>query len=106
MLSLINDVAQICFNCFNSSSEWCALRYDYDINVGRCSAVAIKKKDRGDRGREGEGWEIGRKGKSYPPPKCFCPASYLVRGITRMRVPGIVPCIISFSRQLPCFLMV
>jgi len=33
-----------CFNCFNSSSECCALHYDYDINVGRCStAVAIKK---------------------------------------------------------------
>ena len=29
-----------------------------------------------------------------------------VRGLPRLREPGIVPCIISFSRQLPCFLMV
>jgi len=29
-----------------------------------------------------------------------------VRGLPRMRVPGIVPCIISFSGQLPYFLMV
>ena len=35
---------RLCFNCFNSSSECCALRYGYDINVGRCSAVAIKEK--------------------------------------------------------------
>ena len=28
-----------------------------------------------------------------------------VRGLHRLRAPGIVPCIISFSRQLPCFLM-
>jgi len=26
-----------------------------------------------------------------------------VRGLPRLRAPGIVPCIISFSRQLPCF---
>ena len=29
-----------------------------------------------------------------------------VRGLPRLRAPGIVPCIISFSRQLPCFLTV
>jgi len=29
-----------------------------------------------------------------------------VRGLPRLRAPGIVPCIISFSWQLPCFLMV
>jgi len=29
-----------------------------------------------------------------------------VRGLPRLREPAIVPCIISFSRQLPCFLMV
>ena len=29
-----------------------------------------------------------------------------VRGLPRLRAPGIVPCIISFSRQLPCFLVV
>ena len=29
-----------------------------------------------------------------------------VRGLHRLRAPGIVPCIISFSRRLPCFLMV
>jgi len=29
-----------------------------------------------------------------------------VRGLPRLREPGIVPCIISFSRQLPRFLMV
>ena len=29
-----------------------------------------------------------------------------VRGLPRLRAPGIVLCIISFSRQLPCFLMV
>jgi len=29
-----------------------------------------------------------------------------VRGFPRPRAPDIVPCIISFSRQLPCFLMV
>jgi len=29
-----------------------------------------------------------------------------VRGLPRLRAPGIVPCIISFSRPLPCFLMV
>ena len=28
------------------------------------------------------------------------------RGLLRLHAPGIVPCIISFSRQLPCFLMV
>ena len=28
-----------------------------------------------------------------------------VRGLPRLRAPGIVPHIISFSRQLPCFLM-
>jgi len=28
-----------------------------------------------------------------------------VRGLPRLRAPGIVPCIISFSRQLPCFLV-
>ena len=28
-----------------------------------------------------------------------------VRGLPRMRAPGIVPGIISFSRQLPCLLM-
>ena len=44
MLGLKNDVVQICFNCFNSSSECYALRYGYDINVGRCSAAAIKKR--------------------------------------------------------------
>jgi len=27
-----------------------------------------------------------------------------VRGLPRLHAPGIVPCIISFSRQLPCFL--
>jgi len=30
----------------------------------------------------------------------------VVRGLPRLRAPGIVPCVISFSRQLPCFLMV
>ena len=29
-----------------------------------------------------------------------------VRGLPRLREPGTVPCIISSSRQLPCFLMV
>jgi len=29
-----------------------------------------------------------------------------VRGLPRLRAPGIVPCIISFFGQLPCFLMV
>ena len=29
-----------------------------------------------------------------------------VRGLPHLRAPGIVPCIISFSRQLPCFLTV
>ena len=29
-----------------------------------------------------------------------------VCGLPHLRAPGIVPCIISFSRQLPCFLMV
>ena len=29
-----------------------------------------------------------------------------VRGLPRLRAPGIVLCIISFSRQLPCFFMV
>ena len=29
-----------------------------------------------------------------------------VRGLPRQRAPGVVPCIISFSRQLPCFLVV
>jgi len=29
-----------------------------------------------------------------------------VRGLPRLRAPGIVPCMISFSRQFPCFLMV
>ena len=29
-----------------------------------------------------------------------------VRGLPRLRAPGVVPCIISFSTQLPCFLMV
>ena len=29
-----------------------------------------------------------------------------VRGLPRLRAPSIVPCIISFSRQLPRFLMV
>jgi len=28
-----------------------------------------------------------------------------VRGLPRLRAPGIVPCIISFSTQLSCFLM-
>ena len=28
-----------------------------------------------------------------------------VRGHSRLRAPGIVPCVISFSKQLPCFLM-
>ena len=28
-----------------------------------------------------------------------------VRGLPRLRAPGIVPCIISFLGQLPCFLM-
>ena len=27
-----------------------------------------------------------------------------VRGLPRLRAPGVVPCIISFSRLLPCFL--
>jgi len=30
---------------------------------------------------------------------------HAVRGLPRLRAPGIVPCVISFSRQLPCFLM-
>jgi len=30
---------------------------------------------------------------------------HAVRGLPRLRAPGIVPCNISFSRQLPCFLM-
>jgi len=29
-----------------------------------------------------------------------------VRGLPRLRATGIVPCIISFSRQLPRFIMV
>ena len=29
-----------------------------------------------------------------------------VRGLPRVHAPGIVPCIISFSRQLLCFLIV
>ena len=29
-----------------------------------------------------------------------------VGGLPHLRAPDIVPCIISFSRQLPCFLMV
>ena len=29
-----------------------------------------------------------------------------VRSLPRLRAPGIVPCIVSFSRQLLCFLMV
>ena len=29
-----------------------------------------------------------------------------VRGLPRLRAPVIVPCIISFSGQRPCFLMV
>ena len=29
-----------------------------------------------------------------------------LRGLPRLRAPGIVTCIISFSRRLPCFLMV
>ena len=29
-----------------------------------------------------------------------------VRGLPRLRAPGIVACIISLFRQLPCFLMV
>jgi len=29
-----------------------------------------------------------------------------VRGLPRLRAPGIVPCIVSFSMQLPCFLAV
>jgi len=29
-----------------------------------------------------------------------------VRGLPRLHAPGIVPCIKSFYRQLPCFLMV
>jgi len=28
-----------------------------------------------------------------------------VHGLPHLRAPGTVPCIISFSRQLPCFLM-
>jgi len=28
-----------------------------------------------------------------------------VRGLSRLRASGIVPCIICFCRQLPCFLM-
>jgi len=31
---------------------------------------------------------------------------HAVCGLHRLRAPGIVPCIISFCRQLPCFLMV
>ena len=56
------------------------------------------------------------------PPLCFlqagCPSCrqtnsvkallsiMAVRGLPRLRAPGIVPCIISFSRQLPCVLIV
>jgi len=29
-----------------------------------------------------------------------------VRGLARLRAPGTVPCIISFSRQFACFVMV
>ena len=29
-----------------------------------------------------------------------------VRGLPRLRAPGIIPRIIFFSRQLPCFLLV
>jgi len=29
-----------------------------------------------------------------------------VRGLPRLRTPGIVPRIISFSTQLPCFLII
>ena len=29
-----------------------------------------------------------------------------VRGLPRLRALGIVPCLISFAKQLPCFLMV
>jgi len=31
---------------------------------------------------------------------------HAVCGLPRLRAPGIVPCIITFSRQLPCFLVV
>jgi len=34
------------------------------------------------------------------------PCGPAVRGLPRLRAPGIVPCIISFYRQLPPFLMV
>jgi len=39
----------------------------------------------------------------------LCPLSFwltLPRGVLSTQTPGIVPCIISFSKQLPCFLMV
>jgi len=36
-----------------------------------------------------------------------CPSRLAVRGLPRLRAPAIVPCIISFSRQLPtCFLVI
>jgi len=42
-------------------------------------------------------------GESCPRSDVVHPA---VHGLPRLRAPGIVPCINSFSRQLPCFLMV
>jgi len=69
-----------------------------------------------------EGWpHHGRTFSIYPCPLSFwltlprrvlTPVHVLmlsiqaVRGLPRLRAPGIVPCTISFSRQLPCFLMV
>ena len=35
-----------------------------------------------------------------------CPHLDVVHGLPRLCAPGIVPCIISLSGQLPCFLMV
>ena len=67
-----------------------------------------------------EGWpHHGRTFSIYPCPLSFwltlprrvlstswcCPSRPCVV-FPRLRAPGIVPCIISFSRQLPCFLMV
>ena len=68
-----------------------------------------------------EGWlHHGRTFSIYPCPLSFwltlprrvlstswcCPSIQAVRGLPRLRAPGIAACIISFSGQLPCFLMV
>ena len=91
-----------------------ALQWQYSTAIFQLSSVLFFSRPRS------EGWpHHGRTFSIYLCPLSFWPtlpqgspvhvlmlSIQAVRGLPRLHAPGIVPCIISFSTQLLCYLMV